>query len=294
MELSFSKQAKLEALKNYKPAKSECCNRSFLQGYFFSRDIDYSKPELTVQSDVGKALATVKKLLSLFDIDSYIVTREKVDKKPSNSLYITEENSLQSLCELQQKNDICEKCMQSFLLGIFVADGILSDPSKEYQLEFVLGDNAKAQQLADCFEGLGFSFKVTPRRREMVVYTKQSETIEDFLATVGAQTMCLEIMSNKVVKDIRNKVNRITNCETANIAKASRASSGHMMAVQKLVSDGKFDLLEDDLKALAHLKMENPELSLSELGELVVPPMSKSSVNRRMQKLCQMAQIEDK
>ncbi|MEG1895599.1 MAG: DNA-binding protein WhiA, partial [Oscillospiraceae bacterium] len=254
MELSFSKQAKLEALRNYKFSKNECCNISFLQGYFFSKDIDDTKTEIIIQSDVLKILATIKKMLALFEVDSYIVTKEKADKKPMNFLYITEENSLQSLLALQQKMDICEKCMQNFLLGIFISDGILSDPSKEYQLEFVLEKQAKARQLADCFESIGFNFKVVQRRNEFVVYTKQSETVEDFLATVGAQTMCLEIMSNKVVKDIRNKVNRITNCETANIAKASKASSEHLRAINKLVSCGKFDSLEDDLKLLSNLK----------------------------------------
>lgn len=294
MELSFSKQAKLEALNNYKFSKNKCCNQSFLQGYFFDENLDESTKELVLQIDILKSAKTVKKLLAMFEIDSYVVTKEKLDRKPTNFLYITEENSLESIIALQRGFIHCERCTSLFLLGIFISRGVLSDPTKEYQLEFIINSQEKAEQLIECFKGAGFNFKTTKRRNDFIVYTKQSETVEDFLATIGAQAMCLEIMSNKVVKDIRNKVNRLTNCETANIAKASKASSDHLIAIEMLVSQNKFDSLDDDLKYIANLKIENSELSLTELGNLAQPPMSKSSVNRRMQKLCQMAQKKDK
>lgn len=290
MQLSFSKQAKLEALNNFKFSKNQCCNASLLRGYFFDEVFENTKRELVTQVDIVKSAKTVKKLLAFFNIDSYIVTKEKKDKKPTNFLYITEENSVESLLALQCNFSTCDKCTNFFLLGIFLSRGVLSDPKKEYQLEYVMRNEEKARQLIDYFEHLEFSFKMIKRRKDYIVYTKQSETVEDFLAMIGAQTMCLEIMSNKVVKDIRNKVNRITNCETANIAKAGRASSDHIIAIEKLVSINKFDTLDENLKYIANLKLENPELSLTELGEIANPPITKSSVNRRMQKLCILAQ----
>ena len=120
-----------------------------------------------------------------------------------------------------------------------------------------------------------------------------SETIEDFLATIGAQSTCLEVMSNKVVKDIRNKINRITNCETANIAKSTKASSEHINAINQLIESGKMEFLSDDLKAVADMKLENPELSLAELATLFDPPLTKSSLNRRLKKLCDLAKTEE-
>ena len=126
-----------------------------------------------------------------------------------------------------------------------------------------------------------------------MVYTRNSETIEDFLATIGAQSTCLEIMSNKVVKDIRNRVNRIRNCETANIAKAAKATTEHIEAIEKLMASGKYEFLNDDLKNVAELKMENPELSLSELAAMFDPPLTKSSLNRRLKKICDLAKAEE-
>ena len=137
---------------------------------------------------------------------------------------------------------------------------------------------------------------VVPEKVEMINQKKspiQDDYIEDFLATIGAQSTCLEIMSNKVVKDIRNRVNRIRNCETANIAKAAKATSEHIEAIEKLKANGKFEFLSEDLKYIAELKLENPELSLSELAAITNPPMTKSSLNRRLKKLCDMANQEE-
>jgi hypothetical protein len=155
-----------------------------------------------------------------------------------------------------------------------------------------LSQDMAAKLLATLYRK-NFEFKISQRRKGFVVYTRNSETIEDFLATIGAQSTCLEIMSNKVVKDIRNRVNRIRNCETANIAKAAKATSEHIEAIETLMANGKFEFLSDDLKYIAELKMENPELSLSELAAITNPPMTKSSLNRRLKKFCDMAKQEE-
>ncbi len=177
--------------------------------------------------------------------------------------------------------------------GLFIKNGFLTDPAKEYQLEFTISDENDAARLLAALYRKGFVFKLSQRRNLFVVYTRNSETIEDFLATIGAQNTCLEIMSNKVVKDIRNRVNRIRNCESANIAKAAKATGQHITAINKLISNGKYDFLSDDLKYVAQIKMDNPELSLSELAAITEPPMTKSSLNRRLKKLCDMANQEE-
>ena len=179
------------------------------------------------------------------------------------------------------------------MTGLFIKNGTVSDPTKEYQLEFKISDEDKAAKLLAGFYRMGFEFKIVQRRKNFVVYTRNSETIEDFLATIGAQSTCLEIMSNKVVKDIRNKINRITNCETANIAKSSKVSSEHLDAINLLIRNGNLELLSEDLQAVAYLKLDNPELSLSALAEIADPPLTKSSLNRRLKKLCELAKKED-
>ena len=290
---SFSKNAKTEALDNFKFSKNDCCNISFLQGYFAKENLDENTKEIIVQADVQKSAKAVKKLLSRYDIEAYVVEKEKIEKKTVTRLYITEPEQVQSLYTLQIQNHSCDKCLQHFLIGIFVADGVLVNPEKEYHLEFCYTQNNVAQLVQNKLLQAGFDFKTSKRLNKYVVYTKNSETIEDFLVTVGAQATCLEIMSGKVIKDIRNRMNRITNCDAANIAKSVQAGQKYLQAIESLIKTGKFDTLSEDLQELAKLKIENPELSLTELGQLCTQPMTKSSVNRRMQKLCQLAQIKE-
>lgn len=292
MELSFSKQAKLETLDNFKYPKTECCKQNFLKGYFYDVKFD-NFTDIAVQPDIIKSTKITKKLLADFEIDSYVVTREKSENKQTATIYITEEESIGKLQRMQKVRTQCDKCAKAFFAGAFIKNGTVSDPSKEYQLEFVLSDEDKAARLLATLYRNGFIFKISQRRKSFVVYTRNSETIEDFLATIGAQSTCLEIMSNKVVKDIRNKVNRITNCETANIAKTTKASTEHINAINYLIENGKMEFLSEELKIVADMKMENPELSLSELAQLFNPPLTKSSLNRRLKKLCDLAKQEE-
>jgi len=293
MELSFSKKAKLEALDNFKYPKNTCCKENFIRGFFFD---DVKLDDLTdvvVQPDIVKSTKIVKKLLSDLEIDSYGVTKEKESGRQTAKIYITEQESVEKLKNIQRRRLICDKCGVAFMTGLFIKNGTVSDPTKEYQLEFKISDEDKAAKLLAGFYRMGFEFKIVQRRKNFVVYTRNSETIEDFLATIGAQSTCLEIMSNKVVKDIRNKINRITNCETANIAKSSKASSEHLDAINLLIRNGNLELLSEDLQAVAYLKLDNPELSLSALAEIADPPLTKSSLNRRLKKLCELAKKED-
>ena len=293
MELSFSKKAKLETLDNLKYPKSDCCKQNFLRGYFYDDVKQGDFTQVIVQPDIIKSTKFVKKLLNDLEIDSYIVNKESAVNKQSSTIHITEEESIAKLHKIQKTRFLCDKCAVYFLQGLFVKNGFLSDPEKEYQLEFTIADEDMAAKLLATLYRKNFEFKISQRRKGFVVYTRNSETIEDFLATIGAQSTCLEIMSNKVVKDIRNRVNRIRNCETANIAKAAKATSEHIEAIETLMANGKFEFLSEDLKYIAELKMENPELSLSELAAITNPPMTKSSLNRRLKKLCDMAKQEE-
>ena len=293
MELSFSKKAKLEALDNFKYPKNTCCKENFIRGFFFDDVKSDDLTDVVVQPDIVKSTKIVKKLLSDLEIDSYGVTKEKESGRQTAKIYITEQESVEKLKNIQRRRLMCDKCGVAFMTGLFIKNGTVSDPTKEYQLEFKISDEDKAAKLLAGFYRMGFEFKIVQRRKSFVVYTRNSETIEDFLATIGAQSTCLEIMSNKVVKDIRNKINRITNCETANIAKSSKASSEHLDAINLLIRNGNLELLSEDLQAVAYLKLDNPELSLSALAEIADPPLTKSSLNRRLKKLCELAKKED-
>ena len=167
------------------------------------------------------------------------------------------------------------------------------NPEKDYHLEFTYKDEKLANNLLNTLKFARFDFKITKRRASYAVYTKNSQTIEEFLVTVGAQQSCLELMGDKMIKDIRNHQNRLTNCDAANIAKTVKAGQKYIKAIQKLIETELLYDLPEDIQELAQLKLENPELSLDALGKMCSEPMTKSSVNRRLQKLCAVAQIEE-
>ncbi len=293
MESTFSKSSRVEALDNFKFSKNDCCNISFLKGYFYRDNINEKIDILIHKTDIPKTAKVIKKLLSKYNIESYVVDKEYESKNHVTKIYITETESVKSLYTLQVKKLCCDKCLQHFLIGVFISDGVLVNPSKEYHLEFSYRDGTLANKLLDIFNRAGFDFKISKRKSSSVVYTKNSETIEEFLVTVGAQNSCLELMEDKVVKDLRNHINRVTNCDAANIAKTINAGQKYIKAINKLIETELLYDLPDDLQELAQLKLENPELSLSDLGKMCSEPMTKSSVNRRLQKLCAVAQIEE-
>ncbi len=293
MESTFSKQSRNEALDNFKFSKDDCCNISFLQGYFYRDQLSQEDEKLVHKPDIIKSAKVVKKLMGRYDIDSYVVDREQEGKRQVTKLYITEPESVQRLFLLQNENNPCDKCMVNFLIGVFISDGILVDPEKDYHLEFTYTDEKLAKNLLNTLKFAGFDFKLTQRKTSWAVYTKNSQTIEEFLVTVGAQGSCLELMGDKMVKDIRNHQNRLTNCDAANIAKTVKAGQKYIKAIQKLIETELLYDLPEDIQELAQLKLENPELSLEALGKMCSEPMTKSSVNRRLQKLCAVAQIEE-
>lgn len=293
MDLTFSKTSRTEALDNFKFSRNDCCNISFLKGYFYRFTADDHKKGLTVRPDIQKSAKVIKKLLSRYDINSYVVETEAEGKKQVTKLYITDENDVQRLFALQGETVRCDGCTAAFLTGVFVSDGILVSPEKEYHLEFTYKNENLAAGLLKELKNAGFDFKMTQRRGNFVLYTKNSEVIEEFLVTVGAQSACLELMGGKVIKDIRNRMNRITNCDAANIAKTIKAGQKYIKAINKLIETELLYDLPEDMQELAQLKLENPDLSLEQLGKICTEPLTKSSVNRRLQKLCAIAQIEE-
>jgi len=293
MESTFSKKSRNEALDNFKFSKDDCCNISFLQGYFYRDQLSQEDEKIVHKPDILKSAKVVKKLLGRYDIDFYVVDREYEGKRQVTKLYITEPEIVHKLFLLMNENKPCDKCMVNYLTGVFVSDGILVDPEKDYHLEFTYTDEKLANNLLNTLKFAGFDFKLTQRKTSYAVYTKNSQTIEEFLVTVGAQSSCLELMGDKMVKDIRNHQNRLTNCDAANIAKTVKAGQKYIKAIQKLIETELLYDLPEDIQELAQLKLENPELSLDALGKMCSEPMTKSSVNRRLQKLCAVAQIED-
>ena len=166
----------------------------------------------------------------------------------------------------------------------FLAHGTVADPARENHLAFTCPHVNDAQQLVDLLAEAGFS----PRIRERQVYFKNAEGIADLLTFMGAANAAIRCMDEQILKSIRNQSNRATNCDTANIARAADSAARQLAAIAALRQRGDFAGLPDDVQNAAQLREEHPELSLGELSDML--DMSKSSLRRRLLKLCEMAE----
>ena len=194
--------------------------------------------------------------------------------------------------EIRWETDIFKKrcCHRSYLRGVFLGSGSVSNPEqKTYHLEIVVKDPIYHKIICELMRNFGLNPKSFIKREKSIIYLKESEQIVDFLNIIGAHTALLSFEGVRVKKEVRNRINRIVNCETANIGKTALAAMKQIEAIKLLEKNPGLDKLPDGLEKLARLRLENHELSLKELGELMNPVVSKSGINHRMKKLQKMA-----
>lgn len=176
-----------------------------------------------------------------------------------------------------------------FLRGAFLSGGSVTDPQKRYHLELVTGHHSVSRELTALLMDMGFEPGIARRGGNSVLYFKQSGVIEDFLTTLGAPVSAMTVMSAKIEKDMTNSVNRIVNCDTANVAKTVEAAATQLAAIQRLRDSGRFESLPERLRDTALLRERYPELALSELAAACDPPVTKSCLNHRLRRLCELA-----
>ena len=180
-------------------------------------------------------------------------------------------------------------CKAAFLRGAFLSGGSVTDPEKRYHLELVTPHYNLSREMLSLLMDMGFEPKITVRKSNYVIYFKFSESIEDFLTKAGAPVAAMHVMEAKVEKEVRNKVNRQVNCETANITKTVDASAEQIAAIRRLLDTDSLKSLPDNLRAVAEARLTYPELSLSALAALISPAISKASLNYRMNKLMEIS-----
>lgn len=180
-------------------------------------------------------------------------------------------------------------CRRAFLRGAFLAAGSISDPEKSYHFEIVCPSMEKAQQLQGMICSFGPEAKVVARKKAFVVYLKESEQIVEFLGLMEAPGALMELENIRILKDMRNNVNRKVNCETANINKTVSAAVRQIEDIEFIRDSMGLENLAESLRSMAVLRLENPEAALKELGELLEPPVGKSGVNHRLRKLSEIA-----
>ncbi len=183
--------------------------------------------------------------------------------------------------------------LSCFLRGAFLACGSVTDPDKDYHLEFAVPHKNLASDLERIIseiEEVSAEPRTIPRQGSYVVYIKGSDQIEDMLTYMGAPMSSLQIMQSRMYKSVRNRINRRINSETANINKTATASAKQLQAISLIREKQGLDSLPEDLKEVALIRLEHPEFNLRELGEALVPPISRSGVNHRLQRIMTIAE----
>ena len=181
-------------------------------------------------------------------------------------------------------------CRRAFLRGAFLSIGSMSDPGKSYHLEFDCVREERAKLLRDLIVGFDIPAKIALRKKYYVVYIKEGSAICDMLNIIGAHVSLMDFENYRIVKEVRNSVNRKVNCETANIAKTVNAAAGQVRDIMLIQQTRGLGNLPKNLREMAELRLEHQEATLQELGELLKPPVGKSGVNHRLRKLSEIAE----
>ena len=176
-------------------------------------------------------------------------------------------------------------CRRAFIRGAFLASGSISDPEKFYHFEIVCATMPKAEQLRDLIATFDIEAKIVLRKKYFVVYIKEGSQIVDILNVMEAPVALMELENIRIVKEMRNSVNRQVNCETANINKTVSAAVKQMEDIRYIQATIGLDGLPDNLREMALVRLERPDATLKELGEALDPPVGKSGVNHRLRKL---------
>lgn len=183
-----------------------------------------------------------------------------------------------------------EECKRAYIRGSFLGGGSISNPEKTYHLEFVTHNNDYAEELSRLINHFGLSSKVIQRKGSHIVYIKEGEQIIDLLNIIGAHSSLLELENVRIMKEMRNNVNRLVNCETANLSKTVNAAVRQVESIRLIQREIGLQRLPKNLREVAELRLAYPDESLKELGELLDPPVGKSGVNHRLRKIEKIAE----
>mgnify|MGYP002747186098 CR=1 FL=1 len=270
-DMSFSSEVKEELAKHISPARH--CQIAELAALMnFSGQYGRSAEGDFMIGFQTENEAVVRKGFTLLKKTYNIDTDVKISEEQMRSVIDKVGDLSEPVSPLLIKNSCCQR---AFLRGAFLCIGSMSDPQKSYHLEFVCTDEDKARQLQSVIQGFDIEAKIVLRKKYYVVYLKEGSGIVDLLNVCEAPIALMKLENLRIVKEMRNSVNRRVNCETANIY--IRDHYG-------------LENLPEALSQMAEVRLENPDAPLKELGEYLDPPVGKSGVNHRLRKLSELAE----
>ena len=282
--MSFSTDVKEELSKLNNLANKDLV-KAELYGYLDTNNVVKDKQSIKFSTESKYNINRFSKLLNNLNINKY-----DIDISGKN-FYITilkkEYKKLEEIygSYIVEKKENIEK---AYIRGLFLGSGYINNPKNTYHIEIMVKTITKTKEIISMLEKYNINFKILDTEKKTSIYSKDGEEISKFLAFIGASASLLKFEDIRVYRDMRNNINRIVNCETANLSKTVDAAIKQIEAINTLKKNGKFNNLPENLKEIAILRLENPEASLTELGQMLKKPIGKSGVNYRLNELLKM------
>lgn len=278
--MSFSTElkeeiSKLDNLSNKEAVKYE------LIGYLISSNISEEKNKIKFSTENEYNINRFSKLLNNMEIYNYDIAVQ------GNLFVITVNKSI--LEKIETIENLNAEQIKWLIRGTYLGSGSINNPEKKYHVEIGISKKSDAEIIINYLKKYDIKSNLTEKNGEYAIYLKDGEEISKFLALIGANKAVLKFEEIRVQREMNNKINRIVNCETANLNKTINASIEQIEAIKKLKSNKKFEKLDDSLKEIAELRLKNPNASLIELGKMLKQPIGKSGVNYRLKKIMEIA-----
>ncbi len=293
--MSYSSLAKGE-LCNIRP-ESECCEVAEAYGLLLYSKLLTDKHDSYSTDNKAIVSRIAEKAASVCGVYADVLTYPKGDGGENGQRFVVK------IPDAEQKKMICarfagenggilknECCIASFLRGAFLVCGTVTEPQKDYHLEFIAGSERRCDILADVLKRIDIRTHKLSRNERWVIYVKDAEGISRLMRCMGAVYAAEHLDATRTVRDCRNNANRRVNCDQANIDRTLLAAEQQCMAIRKLMKVKGIEGIPPELREIAELRLENPEMSLRELSESLSEPISRSGVNHRLKKLMELAE----
>ena len=275
--MSFSSNTKdeLSKLNNW---TDKAVLKAELNGYFLTTNVTYNSSEILFTTENECTAKRYAKILQNLNTE--------YAKEEKGKLFIIKHSKIDNSEDIDIEND---NILVAVLRGAFMASGAINDPLKKYHLEIFVKSKENAKFLIYITEKFGINAKLLKREKNYSVYLKEGQAISNLLALIGANKSVLDFEEIRVMREMKNNVNRLVNCETANLTKIVNVAVKQIEDINYIISKGRFDELTENLKEIAELRIENPDMSLIDLGKLLKEPVGKSGVNYRLKKIIELA-----
>ena len=257
---------------------------------------------ISIRADSDELAAKISRLLYNIFEKKYTFDSKYIEQKHSLRIIISDpeiSEMLRNRIKIYRNDCYAEPgltvtqhtcCKKAFLRGAFLAGGSINSPEKSYQLEIACTTEANAERIVSVLGALHLEARSLKRKNRYIVYIKDGNTISDFLGITGGMNSMMEFENIRILKDIRNSINREVNCDTANINKVVNAASKQIDDINLIIEKKGLDSLPEQLKVVAEARLMYPHLSLAELGEKLDKPLGKSGVNHRLARINEIAE----